>query len=75
MPPPPPLPDWKAFEAQLHEVRAHGISRSEGEIVPGVSAMSAPVFDHTGAIVLALTAIGPAARLRRRMGRRPSRAR
>ncbi|RST55983.1 IclR family transcriptional regulator [Variovorax sp. MHTC-1] len=60
MPPPPPLPDWNAFEAQLHEVRERGISRSEGEIVPGVSAMSAPVFDHTGAIALAITAIGPA---------------
>ena len=46
---------------QLRDVRAHGLSRSEGEIVPGVNAMSAPVFDHTGAIVLALTAIGPAA--------------
>ncbi len=56
-----PLPSWKAFEAQLQEVRAHGLSRSEGEILPGVNAMSAPVFDHTGAIVLALTAIGPAA--------------
>jgi len=61
MPPVQPLPDWKAFEAQLHEVRSHGLSRSEGEILPGVSAMSAPAFDHTGAIVLAITAIGPAA--------------
>lgn len=61
MPPPRPLPAWKEFEAQLHEVRAHGLSRSEGEILPGVSAMSAPVFDHAGAIVLALTAIGPSA--------------
>jgi DNA-binding IclR family transcriptional regulator len=61
MPPVQPLPSWKTFEAQLHEVRARGLSRSEGEILPGVSAMSAPVFDHTGAIVLALTAIGPAA--------------
>ncbi|MDM0014066.1 IclR family transcriptional regulator [Variovorax sp. J22P168] len=61
MPPAQPLPDWKRFEAQLHEVRAHGLSRSEGEILPGVNAMSAPVFDPTGAIVLALTAIGPAA--------------
>ena len=61
MPPVQPLPGWKDFEAQLHEVRAHGLSRSEGEILPGVSAMSAPVFDHTGAIVLAVTAIGPAA--------------
>ncbi len=45
-----PLPSWKDFEAQLQEVRAPGISRSEGEIVPGVDAMSA----------LAITAIGPA---------------
>lgn len=55
------LPGWKAFEPRLHEVRAHGVSRSEGEIVPGISAMSAPVFAHGGAIVLGLTAIGPSA--------------
>jgi DNA-binding IclR family transcriptional regulator len=61
MPPAQRLPGWPAFEAQLHEVRAHGLSRSEGEILPGISAMSAPVFDSTGAIVLAVTAIGPAA--------------
>lgn len=61
MPPVQPLPGWPAFEAQLHEVRAHGLSRSEGEILPGISAMSAPVFDSTGAMVLAVTAIGPAA--------------
>ncbi len=61
MPAAPPLPTWKAFEAQLHEVRSHGISRSDGEVLPGINAMAAPVFDHTGAIVLALVAIGPAA--------------
>ncbi len=60
MPPAPTPPDWAAFEAQLRTVRRHGLSRSEGEVVPGVNAMAAPVFDHTGAIVLALTAIGPA---------------
>ncbi|RZL93685.1 MAG: IclR family transcriptional regulator [Variovorax sp.] len=60
-PPAQPLPSWKAFEAEIQDVRARGLSRSEGEILPGVSAMSAPVLDHTGAIVLAVTAIGPAA--------------
>ena len=66
-PPPPagmpavqPLPSWSDFERQLQEVRDHGISRSDGEVIEGVSAMAAPVFDHTGAIVLAVTAIGPA---------------
>lgn len=61
MPAQPPPPDWKDFEPQLREVRARGLSRSEGEVVAGVSAMSAPVFDHTGAIALAITAIGPSA--------------
>jgi len=60
MPPRAPLPSWAEFSAQLAQVRTHGLSRSEGEIVPGVNAMSAPVFDHRGAMVLAVTAIGPA---------------
>ncbi len=29
--------------------------------MPGINAMAAPVFDPTGAMVLAITAIGPAA--------------
>lgn len=61
MPPVQPLPSWSDFQSQLREVRAHGISRSDGEVIEGVSAMAAPVFDHTGAIVLAVTAIGSAA--------------
>jgi len=60
MPPVQPLPSWGDFERQLQEVREHGISRSDGEVIEGVSAMAAPVFDHTGTIVLAVTAIGPA---------------
>ncbi|HWH84206.1 MAG TPA: IclR family transcriptional regulator [Burkholderiaceae bacterium] len=56
----PKLPSWAAFEQQLAEVRTHGLSRSIGEVVPGVNAMAAPVFDHAGAMVLSITAIGPA---------------
>ena len=55
------LPVWKAVAAELDEVRRHALSRPEGGVVAGVSAMSAPVFDHRGAIVLALTLIGPSA--------------
>jgi DNA-binding IclR family transcriptional regulator len=54
-------PAWPAFERALDEVRRHGLGRAEGAVVAGVSAMSAPVFDHRGAMVLALTAIGPSA--------------
>jgi DNA-binding IclR family transcriptional regulator len=52
---------WARFERELDEVRRHGLGRAEGAVVAGVSAMSAPVFDHRGAMVLAITAIGPSA--------------
>jgi DNA-binding IclR family transcriptional regulator len=55
-----PVPSWKDFAEQLKTVREHGISRSEGEIVPGISAMAAPVFDAAGQLCLALIAIGAA---------------
>ncbi|MBS0447225.1 MAG: IclR family transcriptional regulator [Proteobacteria bacterium] len=58
---PRPVPEWKAFEPQLAEVRQRGLSRSEGEVVAGVGAMAAPIFDHAGAIVLGITVIGPSA--------------
>jgi DNA-binding IclR family transcriptional regulator len=58
------LPGWTAFARDtLAEVRAQGLGRSDGAVVAGVSALSAPVFDHRGQIVLALTAIGPSAAL------------
>jgi DNA-binding IclR family transcriptional regulator len=46
---------------QLDEIRAHGLSRAVDALLPGVSAMAAPVFDERGEIVLSLTAIGPSA--------------
>lgn len=59
-----PLPTWAQFEkTTLAEVRTQGLGRADGAVVAGVSAMAAPVFDHRGAIVLALTAIGPSAAL------------
>ncbi len=47
------------FEAELARVRAQGVSLSVGGLLPGISAMSAPVFDQRGQMVLALTLIGP----------------
>lgn len=60
-PPPAALPPWNTFVRELAEVRRHGLGRAEGAVVAGVSALSAPVFDHRGAVVLAITAIGPSA--------------
>jgi DNA-binding IclR family transcriptional regulator len=47
------------IEAVLGEVRAHGMARAVGDPLPGVNAFAAPVFDHTGAVVLVITAMGP----------------
>ena len=58
------LPPWAQFASTtLAEVRAQGLGRSDGAVVAGVSALSAPVFDHRSGLVLALTVIGPSAAL------------
>ena len=61
MPPSRPVPTWREFDSELAEVRANGLARSQGETLPGVNAMAAPVFDYNGAIAVAITVIGPAA--------------
>lgn len=52
-----PLPD----AATLAAVRDAGLASSRDGVIAGVSAVAAPVFDASGQLVLALTAIGPSA--------------
>lgn len=49
-----------AIDKVLAEVRKRGLARAVGEPLRGVNAFSAPVFDHSGAAVLAVTAMGAA---------------
>lgn len=51
--------DRREVEESLAEVRRRGLARVEGHPIPGINAFSAPVFDHTCSIVLAITALGP----------------
>ncbi|UUX94927.1 IclR family transcriptional regulator [Aquabacterium sp. J223] len=51
------------FEKELATVRAQRFAGVVDGTVPGVTAIAAPVFDGFGALVLALTAIGPGAML------------
>lgn len=46
---------------RLAEVRRRRLARAVDLSVPGVSALAAPVFDTTGAMVLSITAIGASA--------------
>lgn len=57
------MPTKKELEKILAEVRSRGIARSVGEPIAGIHALSAPVFDHIGNIMLAVTVIGPAGTL------------
>ncbi|MBK6853721.1 MAG: IclR family transcriptional regulator [Burkholderiales bacterium] len=53
-----PLADDEV-EARLAQVQRDGLAVAVNLTVSGVSAVAAPVFDATGALVLCLTAIGP----------------
>ena len=47
------------FPKILAETRKHGLARVEGDLLPGVAALSAPVFDHQGDLAAVLSALGP----------------
>jgi DNA-binding IclR family transcriptional regulator len=46
------------YDLRLDEVRRHGAARTEGELLSGVSALAAPVFDHAGLLVAGLGVLG-----------------
>lgn len=46
------------LENQLEEIRRHGIARASGSLTPGINGFSAPVFDHTGRMLAAITSLG-----------------
>lgn len=48
----------QAVEKLFAEVRTRGLGRGIGIRLPGISSFSAPVFDHRGRIVSAITAFG-----------------
>src|SRR5262245_19583538 len=48
----------RALESALNEVRATGVASVRGKLVPGADAISVPIFDHRGAVTLALLAVG-----------------
>ncbi|MEF8750636.1 MAG: IclR family transcriptional regulator [Candidatus Accumulibacter necessarius] len=53
-----PVAVLSALAVQLDEIRRHGIARASGSVTPGINGFSAPVFDHTGRMVAAITSLG-----------------
>ncbi len=48
-----------AHKERLANIRAHGLSRVEGDLLRGVASVAAPVFGHGGTIVAVIAALGP----------------
>ncbi|MCF8199165.1 MAG: IclR family transcriptional regulator [Sulfuritalea sp.] len=48
------------LDTLIADFRQHGMSRAVGSVIPGINAFSAPVFNHDGKMVLAITGLGPA---------------
>jgi DNA-binding IclR family transcriptional regulator len=51
--------DRTRYPARLEEIRAHGLSRVEGDLLRGVASVAAPVFGRNGGIVAVIAALGP----------------
>jgi DNA-binding IclR family transcriptional regulator len=64
------LPSAAFTERTLADVRRRGWAPSAAEREPGVASVSAPVRDHAGAVVAAVSVSGPIDRMGRRPGAR-----
>ncbi|WP_083711386.1 IclR family transcriptional regulator [Domibacillus epiphyticus] len=53
------ITDPKDLYDHLEQIRESGYAYSIEELQEGVTSVAAPVFDHTGSIIAALSAVGP----------------
>ena len=48
----------RQLDKVLGEIRGKGLSRASGSLTPGINGFSAPVYDHTGGMIAAITSLG-----------------
>ncbi|MEM5365929.1 IclR family transcriptional regulator C-terminal domain-containing protein [Paraburkholderia azotifigens] len=48
------------YVERLRRIREHGVDTAINKPVPGINTLAAPVFDHTGSIVLVIAVMGTA---------------
>jgi DNA-binding IclR family transcriptional regulator len=53
------LADEKAYAAVREQIRERGLHHVHGLLLPGVDALSAPVFNAVGNVAAVLTVVGP----------------
>jgi DNA-binding IclR family transcriptional regulator len=52
-----------AIKAEIGKIREQGWARDDEEFHPGAGCVAAPIYDHEGNIIAALTVSGPAGRI------------
>ena len=55
-----PVPSDDELAALLSEIRARGLSRAHGPLLPGVDALAAPMFDYRDKLVAVICVVGRA---------------
>ena len=55
-----PVPSDDELAALLSEIRARGLSRAHGPLLPGVDALAAPIFDYRDKLVAVICVVGRA---------------
>lgn len=48
----------RQLEKTLTEIREQSLSRATASLTPGINGFSAPVYDHTGSMIAAITSLG-----------------
>jgi DNA-binding IclR family transcriptional regulator len=54
-------PTLAELRNELAAIRRRGVATTEGQPIPGINALSAPVFDHSDQMQVAITLMGPSA--------------
>lgn len=49
----------RELSARIRDVRTCGVATVEDQVMPGMSGLAVPVFDHNGDVVFTLAALGP----------------
>lgn len=57
-------PGWESFYGEAQKIRAQGWCRTSGELNPGMTGVSAPVFGRNRLVVASITALGTDERFR-----------
>jgi DNA-binding IclR family transcriptional regulator len=57
------ITDRTALEAQIAEIRARGVAIDDEEIEEGLRCVAAPIHDHSGGVIAALSISGPITRV------------